>query len=94
MGFEYQIDFSSLKTIQGQPLTDFVVECSFLDSSDDKKSLDEDVTHFGILNVDGSTKEKHKGAGFILEDLDNHQYAYAMKFYSPLATMKPGMKLC
>lgn len=31
-----------------------------------------------ILNVDGFAREKHKGTGFILEDSNGHQYAYAL----------------
>lgn len=36
------------------------------------------------LNVDGSAGKKHKDAEFILEDLDSHQYTYAMKFLFPV----------
>lgn len=39
-----------------------------------------DIVDIWILNIDSSTGEKHKGAGFIIEDPDGHQYACAMKF--------------
>ncbi|KAI5661846.1 hypothetical protein M9H77_21169 [Catharanthus roseus] len=48
------------------------------------KSLEDDTTTTWSLNVDGSTGEKYRGACFILEDLDKHQYAYAMKFSFPV----------
>lgn len=35
---EYQINFSSRKTIQGQALADFIVECTFSDSSNNDSS--------------------------------------------------------
>ncbi|KAI5669206.1 hypothetical protein M9H77_19059 [Catharanthus roseus] len=37
-----------------------------------------DETVMWILNVDGFAREKHKGTGFILEDSNGHQYAYAL----------------
>ncbi|KAI5653314.1 hypothetical protein M9H77_30501 [Catharanthus roseus] len=37
------------------------------------------------LNTNGSARENTKGASFILEDPDGHQYAYAMKFLFPVS---------
>lgn len=32
------------------------------------------------MNVDGSVSIEHKRDGFVLEDPEGHQFAYAMKF--------------
>lgn len=67
---KYQIDFSPPKIVQGQALADFLVECSFLESSSGHKSkveIDDVVTR--TLNVDGSAGEKYKSDGFILKNL-------------------------
>ncbi|KAI5678272.1 hypothetical protein M9H77_09222 [Catharanthus roseus] len=42
-------------------------------------------TNSWTLNTDGSTGEHTEGAAFILEDLDRHQYTYAMKFLFPVS---------
>lgn len=79
---EYQIYFSPRKMIQGQALADFLVECSFPDNSQvTPLSGSVKTPDTWILNTDGSTREQNKGAGFILEDPDEHQYAYAIMFW-------------
>ncbi|KAI5652622.1 hypothetical protein M9H77_29809 [Catharanthus roseus] len=41
---------------------------------------------FRLRNFDNKEKwEKHKGAGFILEDPNGHQYTYAVKFLFPVS---------
>lgn len=35
--------------------------------------------------MDGSTGTEHQGAWFVLEDLEGHQFAYAMDFTFPVS---------
>lgn len=86
---EYQIDFFSGKTIQGQARTDFIVECTLPDTvSYDQSCSNTTMNPIWILNVDGPTGEKYKRAGFILEDSDGCQYAYTLKFLFPISNNK------
>ncbi|KAI5657568.1 hypothetical protein M9H77_26361 [Catharanthus roseus] len=61
---EYHIDFPPRKTKQAQVLADFVMEntlLSPLDAGSAPKTLD--LKRAWILHVEGSTGQKHKGAG-------------------------------
>lgn len=77
---EYQIDFSSQTTIQGQALADFIVECSLHDNSDDDKLLIKLYGPYMDLKCRWINGKKTQRCSFILDDPDGHQYAYAIKF--------------
>lgn len=68
-----------------------MVECTFPENTYDNVKSQESIhpSLIWTLNICGYAGTEHVGAGFILEDPDGHQFAYAIKFNFLVSNNEP-----
>lgn len=83
---KYQVDFQPRKAMNTQVQADFTVENTLLSVIETFSTLEQlDPKRAWVLYVDSSVSQHHKGAGFVLEDAHDIEFAYTLKYNFPVS---------
>lgn len=72
----YDIEYRLQKMIKAQMLSDFILECTNHPDESNTNKQEPCLTSY----IDGSSRKKTQGDGFILQSPEGTRFAYALKY--------------